>query len=172
MYPLTYPYKVQVQQTTKDLSFNIETTWLLHGPVSIALQMQPVVGDFESHLAYRLHLIHKAALLKNMAEKNSKKVQARKKGLFWPRPVETTLCSRRLSIVWMSSANGIWRGPNIQHMIFEAPDLQHGTIQGYHYWTRVHAGQPWQYPERYIHQPTNQSPKVKGEEWRLRPTQG
>lgn len=77
MFPLTYAYNVQVHRTTMLLPFNLAITLPPPGPVAIARPASPDVGEIGSLLAYRLHLIHRSALLRKMADANFNKAQAR-----------------------------------------------------------------------------------------------
>lgn len=74
--PLTYANNVQVHQTTKLLTFSLEIFGLPPRPAAIAHLMPPDVSKIDSPLAYRLILIHRAALLKKTGNTNFKKAQA------------------------------------------------------------------------------------------------
>lgn len=76
---LTYAYFVKIHQTTKLPSFSLEITGLRHGPTATGQSIVPDVRKIDTPIAYRLLFFHRAALLKQMADTNSKKAEARYK---------------------------------------------------------------------------------------------
>lgn len=75
--PLTYTYNLHVHQRTKLSPFSIAITRLALGSNAIPRRMPPAVSEIDSPLAYRLHLIRRADLVRNIANSNTKKAQAR-----------------------------------------------------------------------------------------------
>lgn len=71
--PLTHAKNVQVHQTPKLAELSLLITPLKPSPTTIALQMPPDISDIDSSLAYKLRLIHRAALKRKIADTNWKK---------------------------------------------------------------------------------------------------
>lgn len=154
--PLMHAYNVQIHPTTRVPPFSLEIVWLPHGPIVIVCTMIPQVKKIGSSFTYQLKLIRRATFPRKIAEKNSKKVQARYRNDYdkqiWSEPC--SVAGDHLFIE-RTATNGNYCGPHGLGKIFEAPALLHGATWNYPHETGVRQAQLERYAKQRIHLFTN-----------------